>query len=213
MSEKTRVDFWFDPFCPWSWIASRWILEAQKVRDIDVSFHLMSLAILNEDDLPPQLSNPKIMAKVWAPVRVVAAAERAHGSEILGPLYAALGSRIHTGDNKSFGDLLKKDFDEIVAGSLAEVGLPAGLADAVTSEEYQESLRASTDEGLKVPGAVGGVPTIHVNGVAVFGPVLSRIPRGEEAGELWDAALALVSYSDFWEIKRKQPKDLTPDVS
>jgi 2-hydroxychromene-2-carboxylate isomerase len=212
MPEKARVDFWFDPFCPWTWITSRWILEAQQIRDFEVSFHLMSLAILNEDDLPPHLNNPKIMAKVWAPVRVAAAAERAKGREILGPLYAALGSRIHNGDNKSFGDLLKKDFDEIVVQSLAEVGLPAELAEAATSEEYQDALRKSTDEGLRAPGAVGGVPTMHLNDVAVFGPVLSRIPRGAEAGKLWDATLTLASYPDFWELKRKQPKDLRPEV-
>ncbi|MGP4005873.1 mycothiol-dependent nitroreductase Rv2466c family protein [Streptomyces sp. 4N124] len=213
MSDKARADFWFDPFCPWSWITSRWLLEARAVRDFEVSFHLLSLAILNEDDLPKQFSNPKIMAKAWAPVRVLAAAERAHGAEIVEPLYAALGSRIHNGDNKAFGDLLKKDFEKIIAEALVEVDLPAELADAATSEEYQESLRASTDQGVKAPGAIAGVPTIHINGVAVFGPVLSRIPRGEEAGKLWDAVLTLASYPDFWEIKRKQPEDLTPDVS
>jgi hypothetical protein len=212
MPEKARVDFWFDPFCPWTWITSRWILEAQKLRDFDVSFHLMSLAILNEDDLPPYLNDPRIMAKVWAPVRVAAAAERAKGSEVLGPLYAAMGSRIHNGDNKNFGDLLKKDFHEIVAQSLDEVGLPADLAEAATSEEYQDALRTSTGEGLRVPGAIAGVPTVHINGVAVFGPVLSRIPRGEEAAKLWDATLTVVSHRDFWELKRKQPKDLRPEV-
>ena len=212
MPGKTRVDFWFDPFCPWTWITSRWILEAQRVRDFEVSFHLMSLAILNEDDLPPYLNDPKIMAKVWAPVRVAAAAERAQGREILGPLYTAMGSRIHSGDNKHVGDLLKKDFDEIVAQSLDEVGLPAELAEAAASSEYQDALRASTNDGLRVPGAVGGVPTIHIDGVPFFGPVLGRIPRGEQAGRLWDAALAVASYPDFWELKRKQPKDLRPEV-
>ncbi|WP_020389737.1 DsbA family protein [Kribbella catacumbae] len=212
MSEKTRVDFWFDPFCPWSWITSRWIIEARKVRDIDLTFHLLSLAILNEDDLPKQFADPRIMAKVWTPVRVAAAAERALGPDIVEPMYTALGSRIHNGENKVFGDLLKKDYDEIVAQSLAELGLPAELAEAATSEEYQATLRKSTDEGLKVPGAIAGVPTLHINGVAVFGPVLSRIPRGEVAGKMWDATLTLVSYPDFWEIKRNQPEDLRPEV-
>ena len=213
MSEKPRVDFWFDPFCPWAWITSRWIVEANRVRDFDVAFHILSLAVLNEDDLPPEFSNPKIMAKVWAPVRVLAAAERANGREILGPLYTAMGSRIHAGDNKEVGDLLRKDFDEIIAQSLDEVGLPAGLAEAATSEDYQDALRKSNDEGLNVPGAIAGVPTVHINGVAYFGPVLGRIPRGEEAGRLWDAALTVASYPDFWELKRKQPEDMKPNMS
>jgi predicted DsbA family dithiol-disulfide isomerase len=212
MPESARVDFWFDPFCPWAWITSRWFLEAHKVRDFDISFHLLSLAVLNEDDLPPEFSNPKIMAKVWAPVRVLAAAERAKGREILTPLYTAMGSRIHAGDNKEVGDLLKKDFDEIIAQSLDEVGLPAELAEAATSEEYQDALRNSNIEGLNVPGAIAGVPTVHINGVPFFGPVLSRIPRGEEAGKLWDATLTLASYPDFWELKREQPEDLRPEV-
>jgi 2-hydroxychromene-2-carboxylate isomerase len=212
MSEYSRVDLWFDPFCPWAWITSRWILEAQKVRDIDVSFHIMSLAILNEGDLPPQLNDPEMMKKVWAPVRVAMAAEQTAGRDVLGPLYTAMGTRIHHKGNKKFGDLLKNDFDEIVAESLTEVGLPAELADAAGSESYDDAMRKSTQDGISVAGAIPGTPTLHINGVAFFGPVLSRIPRGEEAGKLWDAALTCASYPDFWEIKRAQPDDLRPQV-
>jgi hypothetical protein len=212
MSEKSRVDFWFDPFCPWAWITSRWILEAQKVRDIEVSFHIMSLAILNEGDLPAQLNDPEMLKKVWTPVRVAMAVEQHAGREALGPFYTALGTRIHHKGNKKFGDLLKNDFDEIVAESLTEVGLPAELANAATSEEYNDAMRQSTQEGISVPGAIAGTPTLHINGVAFFGPVLSRIPRGEQAGKLWDAALTCASYPDFWEIKRAQPDDLRPEV-
>jgi len=212
MSEAPRVDFWFDPFCPWAWITSRWILEAKKVRDLDVSFHLMSLAILNEGDLPKQLDDPQMLKKVWAPVRGAMAAELTGGPEILGPLYTAMGGRIHRKRNKEFGDLLKYDFDEIVAESLQDVGLPAELGEAASSDEYDEALRKSTARGVDVAGAIAGTPTIHINGVATFGPVLSRIPRGDDAGELWDAVLTFASHADFWEIKRAQPDDLRPEV-
>jgi hypothetical protein len=212
MTAKNRVDFWFDPFCPWAWITSRWVLEAKQVRDFELNFHLMCLAILNEGDLPPQLDDPNIEKKVWAPVRVAKAAEVTVGGDVLTPLYTALGSRIHHAGNRSFGDLLKNDFDAIIKEALAEVGLPAVLADAATSTEYDAALRESTYAGTDVPGAIPGTPTIHVNGVAYFGPVLSRIPRGEEAGRLWDAVVTLASHEHFWEMKRDQPKDLRPEV-
>lgn len=95
MSEKPHVDFWFDSLCPWSWLTSRWLLEAQKVRDFEVTWHVMSLVVLNEGDLPHQLNDPEMLRKVYAPVRVAAAVEDAYGREMLGPLYTAIGSRIH----------------------------------------------------------------------------------------------------------------------
>jgi hypothetical protein len=138
MARKDVAGFWFDPVCPWCWISSRWILEVEKVRDIDVQFHVMSLAVLNEGRDNLNETYRELMKTGWGPVRVAVAAEQLKGKEILSPLYTAMGVRIHN----------------------------------------------------------------QVNGVAFFGPVLSRIPRGEEAGKLWDASVTFASYPHIWELKR-----------
>jgi protein-disulfide isomerase-like protein with CxxC motif len=197
--ELVPVDFWFDPLCPWAWIASRWLLEVEKLRPVQPRWHVMSLSMLNEDkpDLPER--HRELLARGWGPVRVCIAAEQKFGPQVLGPLYTALGTRFH--NEKA------ERTRATIEAALAEAGLPAELADAADSNEYDEALRASHSGGMDRVGYEVGTPVISVNGTSVFGPVVSPIPRGEAAARLWDGVLLIAGTDGFFELKRSRTRD------
>jgi protein-disulfide isomerase-like protein with CxxC motif len=196
--EPTRIDFWFDPICPWAWIASRWIHQVTEVRPVTPIWHVMSLSVLNEGrDISD--SYRKSMNTGWGPVRICIAAEQRFGPEVLGPLYTAIGTRLHN-------QKLPRDRATYEA-ALAEAGLPTDLADAAESTSYDEALRASHTEGIERVGYDVGTPIISVNGTSIFGPVVSPIPRGEAAGKLWDGVLLVTGTDGFFELKRSRTRD------
>jgi protein-disulfide isomerase-like protein with CxxC motif len=197
--EPTPVDFWFDPLCPWAWITSRWLLEVEKVRPVLPRWHVMSLAVLNENKEGMPENYKEMMAKAWGPVRVCIAAEQKLGPEALGPLYTALGTRFHH-------EKAERDRATVEA-ALAEAGLPADLIEAMDSTEYDEALRASHRDGMDRVGYEVGTPVIAVGDLAIFGPVISPIPRGEAAARLWDGVMLIAGTDGFFELKRSRTRD------
>ncbi|MFV0426412.1 MAG: DsbA family protein [Beutenbergiaceae bacterium] len=194
-SAPVTADFWFDPSCPWAWMTSRWISEVEKVRDITVRWHVMSLAVLNEGrDLPADYAEK--MKQAWGPVRVVIAAAGRLGDEVVKPLYDAIGTRIHPQGRGDEG--LKLLTEE----ALAELDLPADLIDVFDTDEVDDALRASHAEGISLVGEDVGTPVVAFNGTAFFGPVITPAPKGEAAGRLWDGAVLLAEYPGFYELKR-----------
>lgn len=191
------ADFWFDPMCPFAWITSRWILEVEKVREVEVRWHVMSLGYLNQDrDISEDYR--RMLEPAWGPVRVLVAAAQQHGDQVLGPLYTAFGERIH---------LEKRPIDRsLVEDVLEAVGLEPELVDAMDDTSYDEAVKESHHEGMDAVGDDVGTPTIHVNGAAFFGPVLTRIPRGEDAGRLWDGVLLVSGTDGFFELKRARTR-------
>lgn len=204
MSERSTVEMFFDPLCPWAWITSRWLLEVQQVRDIDVRFEVMSLSVLNEGrDVPEQYK--AMLDSGWGPVRLCIAVGEQFGQEKVSALYTALGNRLH---------LAKEELGpQLLAAALTDVGLDPALARAAESTEYDEALRASHERGMRPVGTEVGTPVIHVPGpdgetIAFFGPVVTPAPKGEAAGRLWDGTLLVAGTPGFFELKRS--RDVPP---
>ena len=194
MSERNTAEFWFDPLCPWAWMTSRWMMEVEQVRPVDVTWSVMSLAVLNHGRDLPEDYRAK-MDQAWGPVRVIMATRDKVGDEIVKPLYDALGERIHH---------RKEELDVAIAGALEALDLPAELAEAATSDEHDDVLRASHQRAIDLVGDDVGTPVVAVDGVAFFGPVVSPAPKGEAAGRLWDGCVLVAGTEGFFELKRSR---------
>ena len=193
MNVKAAVEMWFDPICPWAWLTARWLMEVEQVRDVKVTWSVMSLAILNDDR---ELSSEyrSTMDSAWGPVRVIVAAARDHGLEVVKPLYDAMGSRIHLGG--------EKEYRKVIAPALQACGLPAGLARFADSTEVDDKVRASHQRAIDRVGEDVGTPVIAMGESAFFGPVVTPAPKGEEAGRLWDGWVLMAGTPGFFELKR-----------
>lgn len=204
----TPVHIWVDPICPFAWLTSRWLVEVERQRPISVTFHLMSLSVLNDgrDNISDFYRD--LVPRAWPAVRVAMAAEHHFGNAALRRLYEALGTRIHVHD---------RDADrELIVEALSEAGLPTELADAADSTDYDDLLRASHHRGMDPVGEEVGTPVIHIPGddgttVAFFGPVVTPTPRGEAAARLWDGIVLVAGSDDFFELKRSRTRELCFD--
>ncbi len=193
LAMTTAVDMWFDPSCPWAWLSSRWLLEVERVRNVKVTFRVMSLWVLNEGR---ELSDEHRMLvdRGLPAARAATAVDRAYGPDKLRDFYDAIGSRIH---------LLKAKPDtEMIRQALAEVECDPGIAGRVKTDEFDEALRRSHGEAIEQVGEDVGTPVIRVNGMSLFGPVISPAPKGEAAGELFDGFVKVTAYPGFFELKR-----------
>ncbi len=196
---KQSVDLWVCPLCPWAWIASRWLLEAEKVRDIETKFHVMSLSVLNEGrDLPEEYVD--LIKRGWEPARVLIAAEQRYGNEVVKPLYSEMGERFHVQGSK--------EWSEVIPESLQACDLDPAVAEAAFDSNFDAPLRVSHHRGMDPVGFDVGTPVIHVGDIAFFGPVVTPAPKGEQAGRLFDGVVAVAGTPGFFELKRT--RDVSP---
>jgi len=204
MSNPRRVDIWVDPICPFAWMTSRWLLEVEAQRNLDIGFHVMSLSVLNDGRDGLSDFYRELVGRAWGPVRVVVAAERHHGPRAVRDLYNALGQRIHNQQRRADRAVYHE--------ALTEAGLPTALADAADSSAYDEALRVSHHRGMDPVGEDVGTPVIHLPGpagttVAFFGPVVTPIPKGDNALRLWDGVVAMAATDEFFELKRSRTRE------
>ncbi|MEV4830603.1 DsbA family protein [Micromonospora sp. NPDC049257] len=199
--EKQPVPFWFDPLCPWAWITSRWLLEVEKVRPVRADWRIMSLAYLNlvqREGKGLSADYRDLMTKAWGSVRVCAAAAEHSGPRILGPLYTAIGTRLH--------NQRRREDPTVIIEALSEAGLPLSLAEAATSTNFDQRIIDSHNQAFDEIGLDVGTPVLRIGGKALFGPVITPAPQGEAAGRLWDGLVLVAGTDGFYELKRSRDR-------
>lgn len=204
------IDFYFDPICPFAWMTSKWVRQVTAQRDYRVDWRFISLRVINANvdystHFPPEYAE---MHQAGLRLLRVAARTRAeHGRDAVGPLYAAYGAHIFETEPR-FGTVtekLRNDAAGFLAAVLTDAGLPTELAAALEDDAWDAEIASESSEALALTGKDVGTPIIHFrppNGVAFFGPVISRLPSDEDAGVLWDHVIGLASFPGFAELKR-----------
>lgn len=189
---RDEVTFWFDPGCPWTWVTSRWLVEAAEVRSLAVEWRLLSLSILNDGSIAEEWRER--MAFGAGVLRVHAAAREDSGNVAVGRLFTAYGHRVHD---------LKEPFEPLtVAKALADAGLPQSLLDALDEPAWDAAVRLDHEASQEAAGGEAGSPVMAYDGTGWFGPVLAPAPTGERAGEVWDDLTRLLSRDEVFEVKR-----------
>ena len=196
--DATVVDFWFDPVCPYSWTASRWLGEVEQRRPLRVRHHVMSLYLLNEHRTDVSAAYRSVVESSRGPARVATAAVTRFGEEVLGGFYTAFGELVFD----YWRHLSGAEYHEVIRAALPRAGLPGDLEDAMESDEHDEAMRLSHQAGVAPVGGEVGTPITHIDGTAFYGPVLNAIPRGDDAVRVFDGARLLAGYPEFFELKR-----------
>lgn len=197
-SAATVVDFWFDPVCPYSWTASRWLGEVELRRALHVRHHVMSLYLLNQHRTDVTPAYRRVVEASRGPARVATAAVTRFGGEILGDFYTAFGEFVFD----HWRHPSAAELHEAISAALSRVGLPGDLEDAMDTDEHDDAMRLSHQAGIAPVGGEVGTPITHIDGIAFFGPVLNAIPRCEDAVRVFEGARLLAGYPQFFELKR-----------
>ena len=203
------LHFYFDPVCPFAWMTSRWVRTVATQREYDVDWRFVSLRLLNahvdyDSHFPPEYEAGHTAGLRL--LRVTARARSMRGPGAVAPLYEGLGRRIFEAEPRDAWKVGEhRDTREFLEPVLAEVGLPADLAEALDDEAADAEIRAETDEALALTGKDVGTPILHFrppDGVAFFGPVISRLPSEDESVALWENVIGLARFPGFAELKR-----------
>jgi hypothetical protein len=204
------LHFYFDPVCPFAWMASKWVRIVQRQRNYDVDWRFISLRLVNahidyDAHFPPEYEASHTAGLKL--LRVAARIRRDHGREPIGPFYESLGEQTFEREAVPGGTAaaVHRGTRTLATEALERAGLPSEYADALEDPEWDQVIQAETDVALTLTGKDVGTPILHFEpptGTALFGPVISRLPDESEAAELWEHVVALARFPGFAELKR-----------